>query len=259
MAARYQRYACIIFFGGAICAENFAAPLFTYLVCSDTPQTSIHVYFHTDAEAPSVVRFDSVSQGGAPGSYSVEVEAEVSTVPGLDVHVNRYVYLATLTGLEANRRYYYVAGAETSGFSREYSFRTLPADDQAIRLVTGGDMGTSETARSLLAQAAASAPDLALIGGDIAYANGRLASWELWDSCLSNWQEFMIRPDGCQIPMVLAIGNHEVDGGFNGSRDGAPFFFAYFKQHPDERTYFSMPLTISTQLYVLDSGPDLTP
>jgi hypothetical protein len=53
---------------------------------------------------------------------------------------------------------------------------------------------------------------------------------------------------------VLAIGNHEVVGGFDQDQKKAPFFFHYFPQANQGKSYFSLSFGENAQLFVLDSG-----
>src|SRR5438046_3081784 len=69
-------------------------------------------------------------------------------------------------------------------------------------------------------------PMFAVIGGDLGYYNG--VSVEISLAFLRNYSKTMIGRDGRLIPMVTAIGNHEVVGGYNKTRDKAPFFYALF-------------------------------
>ena len=57
--------------------------------------------------------------------------------------------------------------------------------------------------------AASHNPSFALIGGDLAYANGWAPCYLKWDMWLSQWEQHMVTPDGRMIPLIVAIGNHE--------------------------------------------------
>ena len=105
-------------------------------------------------------------------------------------------------------------------------------------------MGTSAAVGTLMAQAALTSPDLAVLGGDIAYANG--TKFSAWDEWFDHWMEHMIRPDGRLIPIIAAIGNHEMH------LLKSPYFPTLFAQ--GERTYFRRYLGSDSVLYVLDSG-----
>ncbi len=137
--------------------------------------------------------------------------------------------------------------------SHTWRFRTMPAAmNRPIRFVTGGDMMHSRTmVDAMNRQAAAAQPDFALLGGDLAYANGVSATrWVHW---LQSWMELAVTADGRLIPMVVAIGNHEVRGGYNGKiPDDAPYFYSLFSL-PDDRSYYTLDFGGYLSLLVLDS------
>lgn len=213
--------------------------------------TTLTVNWQTFAERPIATRVyhDTVPREGIVEDYLAQTDGESFRIPGLE---DRWIHRVQLTGLEPGGAVHLCAGDPRLGISREYRVRTIAHDDRPLRFVTGGDMGPGAETRALLRQAARTAPDLALVGGDVAYANGRLENVDLWDTWLTYWTEEMVRPDGFAIPLVLAIGNHEVDGGFGRTPDRAPFFFGFFGQ--DEGSYFARRFGSNLVFFVLDSG-----
>ena len=198
----------------------------------------------------AVVYYDLESRGGIAGNYAHKVTGEAFQIDGLK---DRFIYRTQLTELTPNTTYYIAVGNELTGISSEVMVRTIPQDDTPIRFVTGGDMGVSEDMRLLLKNAATHNPRFAVIGGDVAYANGRLKSIKSWDAWLKFYTDEMVTPHGFSVPMVLAIGNHEVDGGFGRSKKDAPFYFSFFGQDPD-LTYFTRQFGKNFVLFSLDSG-----
>lgn len=134
-----------------------------------------------------------------------------------------------------------------------YRFRTMPAKlDRPIRFVTGGDMMHS---RDLLdpmnRQAAALDPDFALLGGDLAYENGEKVSRVI--DFLQSWTRYATAKDRRLIPMVVAIGNHEVRGGYKGKvPNDAPYFYNLYPL-PEGRSYYAMDFGNYLSLIVLDT------
>lgn len=109
-------------------------------------------------------------------------------------------------------------------------FRTAPAQPANLCFVTGGDMFHS---RKLLdpmnRRAGLENPLFALIGGDLAYANGVDA--KRWYEWLDSWDEFARTPGDHLIPMIAAIGNHEVKGiAYEPERPPGPAAAAHFYQ-----------------------------
>lgn len=161
-----------------------------------------------------------------------------------------YVQRAVFRGLTPHTLYQVHVQGEPVG-----RFLTAPAslDDVAGALVfaEGGDVGTSDYVAPLHEQAAAWDPLFAFVGGDLAYANGRDA--ERWVDYLQLWRRHMVAPGGRLIPMIVTIGNHEVIGGFNATREQAPFYFALFDNLFAQHTYATLDFADYLSLILLDS------
>jgi len=160
-----------------------------------------------------------------------------------------------LTGLKPDTLHEFVLaekpGREARGVRR---FRTLPSTfSRPIRFVTGGDMmHNREYVDTMNKRAAALDPDFAVLGGDLAYANGVDAT--RWVDFIQSWSENAKGKDGRGIPMVVAIGNHEVKGGYNGRiPDDAPYFYSLFDL-PENRSYYALDIGDYLSFVVLDSG-----
>ncbi len=132
-------------------------------------------------------------------------------------------------------------------------FQTLPLASQEIRFVVGGDMGTNPRLIPLLKAAASQDPHFAIIGGDIAYANGRAKNSDKWLSWLSYWHEHMKTTKGFLIPMIVAIGNHEANLSIYKDKK-APFYFDLFSQTDKPQTYFVRDIASDLQLLILDTS-----
>lgn len=181
-------------------------------------------------------------------SYQESASGTPTKFPGL----NRWVHFVKLTGLEPGTTYYFRAGGAEVGFGKERKFRTISAEPENVRFVAGGDMWIEPATRQLMVQAASQSPQFALIGGDMAYADGRRSHVNFWDKWFDGWDKCMKTPSGHIVPMVLAIGNHETAGGFAAQPKAAPFYYHFFKQ--DKRAYFSRQFGPNIMVYVLDSG-----
>lgn len=162
-------------------------------------------------------------------------------MPGApSLHINRI----ELTGLQSDSTYQYRIGSD--GVS--YMFRTMPTSNTGkVVFVEGGDMyhDDVETMERVSRVAAAQNPHFAVIGGDIAYSAGRGIvgeSTERWITWLKSWKKTMITKEGYTIPVLPAIGNHEVVGGYYQRPDKAKLF------------YSSFPLSQGTAFRVIDFG-----
>jgi hypothetical protein len=94
-------------------------------------------------------------------------------------------------------------------------------------------------------------PDFALLGGDLAYADGVNATrWVDWfQSCYRHLRA----PDGRLIPLVTVIGNHEVRGHYHGRiPEDAPYFYGFFAL-PEGRSYNVLDFGDYLSLIALDT------
>ena len=229
-----------------------AAPRHVYLTWQGDTSRTITVNYQTlePAEA-STVYYDTKPHHGIPGEYRYTVTGSAHQIPGLADE--RKIHWVELSKLKPGETYYFIAGDAGHGFTPERKFRTVPPDSQTVRFVIGGDMGIGSDLTVLLQQAAKASPAFGVVGGDIAYAGDLPANFARWDIWLDNWETNMITPAGFTIPMVLAIGNHEVRGGTATSPTNAQFYLRYFAQNGD-RTFYSRTFGKNLALFLLDSG-----
>lgn len=235
-------------------AANAVGPLAHVLLTwrsEDTSRTMTVLYQTQDDPGVSRVFYDTTSRHGEPRKYRFQQNGTGDRFNEL----NRMIHTVELTGLQPATTYLFVIADAHRVRSKEMKFRTLPADGSTIRIVAGGDIGTTDEARALSRQAAKANPDLAIVGGDVAYANGKLGNAELWDEWLRDWTDTMITADGRLIPLIAAIGNHEVDPAKGASpAEKAPFYLRYLHQDDANGTYFSRTIGANIGLVVLDSS-----
>ena len=132
-------------------------------------------------------------------------------------------------------------------------FRTMPAKaTNDFQFVSGGDCGVNEHAVANNRIAATQDPMFALIGGDLGYDNGRDMPTSL--QFMRNYSQNMIDSQGRLIPMVVCIGNHEVNGGYSLDRNMAPFYFALHDGLYAEKSFATLDFGDYLSLVLLDSG-----
>ena len=227
-----------------------------YLTWQGDTGNTMTVNFHTQAPHPSIVYYDTVSyrepvSRTGPRTYSRKATGAHHQIRGLVD--GPYVHWVELRDLRPGGTYYFVVEDPAAADKpREYKFRTVAAAGR-LRFVVGGDMTAGTRARRLLEVAAAVEPQFALLGGDLAYANGKLKNRRKWQGWFENWTQSMTTPDGFLVPVVVAIGNHEVNGGYGKTPAAAPYFFGFFAQ-AGNRSYTHIRFGDQVVLYVLDSG-----
>jgi acid phosphatase type 7 len=159
-----------------------------------------------------------------------------------------------LKDLEQNQMYEFVFEEN----SRPYRFKTLPSSlkKRPVCFVAGGDVyhDTIETLSTMNRLAALQNPDFALLGGDISYAASSfsfLAGDDMrWVDFLKCWSKTMRRGDGSLIPLVTAIGNHDVNGKWGQLEDKAALYYLLFPKGGYRVLDFGSYLS----LWILDSG-----
>ena len=171
----------------------------------------------------------------------------------------RIIHHVELQGLNPDTEYVFTIGSRGPARGGSYlKFRTLPKlMSSDFRFVTGGDMMHDRKKVDDMNQRAAKLnPWFALLGGDLAYADANKKNVSNWEDWLESWMLNCIRKnDGCLIPMVVAIGNHEVAGGTGKKPKDAKYFYSLFPM-PSKRSFYVLDIGNYVSLIVLDS--DLT-
>ncbi len=256
MKQRLALYLSLLFLTASV---SFAAPRHVYLTWQhEETADNITVNYQTMTGAEptppvSEVLYDTESRGGDPTKYQFKAAGSSHKIQ--DLEDKRDVHWVDLTGLTPGATYYFIAGDAAHGYTAERKFRTISPYAESIRFVTGGDIGVSKDAITLFQHAAKQYPAFGLVGGDIAYANDDLKQIGRWDALLDNWETNMVTPDGFTVPMVMAIGNHEVRGGFSQSPAASRCYLGFFAQgFGESKTYYSRRFGKNVAILALDSG-----
>jgi acid phosphatase type 7 len=162
---------------------------------------------------------------------------------------DRWIFRTELTGLEPDTDYRFRVGLD----SAEQRFRTMPAKaTNTIHFVSGGDSGVGKHAISNNHVAAAQSPQFVVVGGDLAYEDGR--NPEIFYQYIKNYARDLKDDKGRLIPMLACIGNHEVDGGYQKTRQAAPFFYALFDGLFTDAGYAKLDFGDYLSMIFLDTG-----
>lgn len=184
---------------------EFFDPPGLLLTWTDDPLTTMTIDWHT-ADAPDAAPVLWFRESGSV--VWTEHAGERFPFPFSE----RTVHRAALSGLKPGTEYAFRFGSR----SRVFRFRTMPADLSApLRFAAGGDTRHSQEMMERTNRVAmAHDPEFVVWGGDLAYADGKpenLYRWYEWFDALKNT---LIDEDGRVVPVVAAIGNHEVRGGY---------------------------------------------
>ncbi|WP_075883006.1 fibronectin type III domain-containing protein [Candidatus Protochlamydia sp. W-9] len=167
-----------------------------------------------------------------------------------------FINRVELTNLEPDTEY--IFKIETN--SQTHLFRTLPCSLQRpLRFVVGGDMYHDgiDLMIDICKQAAKTNPSFALVGGDIAYGVGEsyipLQKIERWIVWLKAWHQSMITPEGRLIPIIAAIGNHDLIGHYQQTPAQAKIFSSLFPM-AETSIYNVFDFNSYLSIWLLDSG-----
>jgi len=129
----------------------------------------------------------------------------------------RWMHSAYFTGLDPNTKYYFEVSFNGK-VQRNGTYWTLPTKDMERNLIiaSGGDVGTSLTARKMTDTLSKYQLDAIMVGGDLSYDNGMRSCYYSWDLFI-NMFEGVNEKLGRIVPIILAVGNHDI--GFNALQD----------------------------------------
>ena len=166
------------------------------------------------------------------------------------------IHRVELQDLQPNSEYIF----KILPYGDEYRFITAPAQlSNELRFIVGGDMYHDDIKwmAKTCQTAAQTNPLFAVIGGDIAYAvksrHLNFQSIEQWIEWVRNWHATMITPHGNLIPVISAMGNHDVIGQYNQSPQQAAVFSALFPM-PGNQIYNVLDFNSYLTIFLLDSG-----
>lgn len=222
-----------------------------YLTWLDDPHTSITVNtLSTYDEYPVEIRYKELNNPNSPERSCGGISRNFTIV-----EPQRKITTFDITNLTPGEIYTFRIKTNKGKFLNEQRFRTIPNDGNTpLRFVVGGDMGILPSAPKLLKQARAFDPQFIVIGGDIVYDNGNPKNDWMWDVWLKNWTKYAVDSEGCLIPLIAGIGNHEVNtkGPNLPAEERAPFYFNYLAQ--GGKTYFYRKFEPYLLLILLDSN-----
>lgn len=157
-------------------------------------------------------------------THGIDEDSQVSNATCIrlrKLEQSRVQCWADLTQLQHNTTYYGMAvmvhsdGTETRA-QKALKFRTAPllsdsspGEDDSVRFIDSGDLSWSKKGIAIAKHAVKKNPLFAIVAGDIAYENGIAPCYQRYDEWFANWNDIMKTPDGHDIPILTAIGNHE--------------------------------------------------
>lgn len=172
-----------------------------------------------------------------------------------------FVHSVELTDLEPDTVYVFRLGLH----DKLYRFRTMPDDTSGrpVHFVVGGDVYQDDIFRfkKMNDQVAKLDPDFVVIGGDIAYTRGhnaflkgRYFEIKRWQTFFKAWKNQMVTSDGRLIPMVVVIGNHDLESSHPDPRVKPVLFYEFFAMPEPFVAYRTLDYGNYLSLFLLDTG-----
>lgn len=237
-------------------AEGLYDPVAVYLTWQHAPDSTMSVQWISDLKRPSD-RIDYREQGASTWYSEKGVHFKMPDGSAYLIHSTE------IFGLKPDTIYEFRVGEE----GKPFKFKTLPSKlESPFIFAVGGDIyqGSLSDVRKMNKEVAKKNPLFVLVGGDIAYTttghqtlmnrigldNEKSNKWVAW---LAAWKEDMVTSDGRLIPIIPAIGNHDVTGGYDQTPEQAPFFYTLFP-FPGKAGYNVLDVDSYLSIIVLDSG-----
>jgi acid phosphatase type 7 len=196
--------------------EAVEEPVALYLSWQNDPTTTMTIQWHTEGEVPApAVEYGSLGEGAL---------SRVDATSHPMFFSDRIVHTVEVTGLDPDSEYRFRLAHLVPGMNSPfYKFRTMPAQaDRPIRFAAGGDvMHRAEWMEEVNRHAMRYDPDFIVWGGDLSYSDGRGDRVDREYLFFRTMFETLISDDGRVVPVIMGIGNHEVQGGyFSGQERG---------------------------------------
>jgi len=220
---------------------NLSQPRQIILTWQNDPTTTMTITWRTDIPGEKSVIYYSPEKDAPLNEYKSK-EAQTFTFK----ETSAWLHTVELTNLTPDESYWVILQTDDSK-SEKFSFRTASDKPKDFTFIVGSDIQYYTTNMDVISEifkkASQEDPAFFMCAGDL--VNAELSESE-WDYFFDLCHNLLITKDGRRIPFVPAPGNHEVVGGYNGSKEKAVFYYNRFVL-PEPETY-----------YALQYGPQLT-
>jgi hypothetical protein len=229
------------------------APYAFYLTWNQDPTTSMVVDWHADGLESQTLQIRRKET-----SEWTEMPSNLLPYPFSE----RAVHRVSLLGLRPDTSY----EIKFPGSDDVYYFNTMPANlnEKALKIAVGGDsMHRKEWFEKTNRMVTFFEPDFVIIGGDMAYENGLAENIDRIYDWFEAYSNTLVTSDKRILPCVVAIGNHEVVGGYYDKNPGyeqtddfrrriAPYFYSLFA-FPGQPGYNVLDFGSYLSLIILDT------
>lgn len=182
-------------------------------------------------------------------------EAETYTFP----ETSAWLHKVTIRDLEPGENYRVLIRRsnnpiEARGYAlaEPFHFRTAPAQKDSVTFIMGADTQSETRERKeMTALAAGLDPEFVTIAGDLVMNGMAESEWDAW---FDEWHELMVTDEGRRVPVLPALGNHDVRGWVAGDFETDAAFYANRFHLPDPERYYVVEFGEGLVLFTLDSG-----
>lgn len=186
----------------------YAEPLGLYLTWQRDPLTTMTIDWHLwpeDAEPIGAV-LEYKKLGAGEGAWQT-ARGSTHEYPHTHGRDDRVILRVELTGLKPGTAYRF----RQQGSDWPYYFRTMPlALDEPLRFAIGGDTHYRTRFRNMNKVVMEHDPAFIVWGGDLTYADARPDRASRWHVWFDGIMRTLIAEDHRVVPIVCAIGNHEM-------------------------------------------------
>jgi hypothetical protein len=216
-----------------------------YLTWQRDPTTTMTIHWQTVDEAKTELYFRAAATTNAWKA----VAGNSHPLPGSV----RKVHTVELTGLLPATDYNFCFWPG----ERVFKFRTMPKDlSRPVRFIDGGDVYSDRTVLDAMNELAGKLdPSFVVFGGDLAYSCGgdKPEKMERWEAYFDSWKQKARTPDGRLVPMLVAIGNHEVPPLGNQPAEKVAAFYSLFSM-PGPQGYNVLDFGRYLSLFLLNTA-----
>jgi hypothetical protein len=185
-------------------------PCHVYLTAGADLTSQVFINVHLPMDSAKFLTID-VDNG------TLVINATEFPTPLLDRRDQRQVFSAFAGNLTAGKEHSFSLSTQAGAVGEPFYFFKTP-NVSSFSYVVAGDAGVTGFTDRNMAQMAAKAPSLTVIGGDVAYDNGFLACACVWDKFLDMYESKRVE-GRYLVPLTFAVGNHDI--GVNDNNNGA--------------------------------------
>ncbi|WP_131781505.1 purple acid phosphatase family protein [Legionella gresilensis] len=243
-----QKCRVLILLSAFPCFLFAAEPNAVYLTWQSDPHTTMTINWITKTNDNN----DALQYRPSATAAWIPVNGNHNVLP---VDKSYQVHRVSLNGLKPGATYEFSLKTDNNQI---YTFKTMSETfDKPVRFVLGGDTygddNRDENFAAMNTRAASYDPLCAFLGGDLSYAGNLKSEFKYWIKWFNIWWKTMRGPNARLIPIVPAIGNHEVEGGEGQPVNKLVYYNFFPTTNPKDKTYYALKFGKEMLMVMLDA------